>query len=243
MSSSGYSPVPLDNFASQIETVTNNLEAAEKILINRATRWVLFLCLVQSIMCFFSMFAGHLFQVWFGILFISMGIIGVKKQNIKLLTAHFVYSIITYILTLIGIVLVVLYCDQRHAWWVYITGFFLILFQAIGMKHSKRMICLLKKRQLGDQVINCEAHKCMMQEINIMIENAAPEAQSQNIAMYPIPNQQFMAMQMQPDQQVPSYFPMVIPYPMMQPMNVNYGDGEENQSQQPMSLYPVNYQV
>jgi len=234
MSEIGYTAVPLDNLAAnlqEIQSVSNDLDAAEGILIKRASRWVLVLCFLQTVMTLLSFFAGHFIELFFSIIFITMGIVGVRRQNIKLMTAHLVYSIVIYIFSLIGVVLTVLYCDQDHSWWVYIVGFFMILFQAIGMKHSKRMIILLKKRDCGAQL-----NQCVLHEIKVMTENVPP--QTQNVAMYPMPNQQFMAMQMQPDQQIPTYFPMV-PYPMMSQMMVNE---EETQTEQQPGLYPVNYQ-
>jgi len=235
MSESRYTPVPLDNLAAnlqEIQSVSNDLDAAERILLKRASRWVLFLCFLQTVMTIPAFFAGHFFYVLFSLIFITMGLVGLKRQGVKLMTAHLVYSIIIYIFSLIGVVLTVLYCDQDHSWWVYIIGFFMILFQAIGMKHSKRMILLLKKRELGSKL-----NHCVLQEIKVMAENVPP--QTQNVAMYPIPNQQFMAMQMQPDQQIPTYFPMVVPYPMM-PQMMNE-EATQSQTQQP-GLYPVNYQ-
>jgi len=216
----------------EIQSVSNDLDAAERILLKRASRWVLFLCFLQTVMTVPAFFGGHFLYVLLCLVFITMGLVGLKRQGIKLMTAHLVYSIIIYIFSLIGVVLTVLYCDQDHSWWVYIIGFFMILFQAIGMKHSKRMILLLKKRELGSKL-----NHCVLQEIKVMAENVPP--QTQNVAMYPIPNQQFMAMQMQPDQQIPTYFPVVVPYPMM-PQMVNE-EGTQSQTQQP-GLYPVNYQ-
>jgi len=169
-------------------------------------------------------------------LFISIGIVGVSKQRIRLLTVHFIYSLILYVFSLIGVVLLVLYCDAKHAWWVYSVGFFVILFQAVGMKHSRMLICLLRKSQTGEAC--AFSQKMRSCEINNSIND-----NSENIPMYPMPSSQFVTMEMQPQMMNPQFYPQF--YPMQFPMNNNINAMNIPQQQQaenqPIGFFPVVY--
>jgi len=202
-----YTPLPTPRTLAEIERVTRELDEAEKILLNRSTRWVFFLIILQLIMTIkMVFFGGNFVSVIINSLFISIGIVGVSKKHRKLLTVYLIYSLILYVFSLIGVVVLVLYCDGKHAIWIYVTGFFIILFQAIGMKHIRKMVMILQSVEVQNK--NCKMAQCAIEEITLEKESVSP----QNYPVYPIPSHQFMAMQMQPGQQVPQYFPYPIPY-------------------------------
>lgn len=52
MSNCEYTPVPSSNVNLEIERVSSQLDAAELILLKRATRWVGFLCFIQTVSTF-----------------------------------------------------------------------------------------------------------------------------------------------------------------------------------------------
>jgi len=215
------------------------LTESEMMLLKKSTRWVACLIILQLILATAPLFFGgfSLIPMMISILFISMGIVGLAKQRVGLLTAHFVYSMILYVLSLTVVVLMVLYCERGCDWWTYLFGFMLILFQAIGIRNCRVVLILLKKRQ---GFLNCAltkrfslAHqeKCrkkiecelnfIQQELRNNQERETPtEVSTQNIPMmYTIPPQQFVTMTTQPNIPFPHYFPMPVQYPpyMMPP--------------------------
>jgi len=219
------------------------LTEAELRQVKKSRRWVMFLCVIHLIMAFLTLLMGGLIQMIISAIFISCGIVGVAKQRPRLLCVHFVYSVLVYILSLIGFVLMVLYCDENCQWWFCVVGFFGVLFQAIGMRHSRMLIGLLKKQQ----GISCCRSRCKRETAcdnkTPVAENTTPVAQQfpqvvpQNVQMYPIPSHQFVPMEVQP--RLPQYFPLQpLHYPMMQqaqavPLN--------NQQQPGVGFYPVMY--
>jgi len=218
MSASEYNVVP-QGIEADIERVSNEISDAENLLISRSSRWVLFLCFIQMVMSVISLLGGGLITMIISTLFISIGIVGITKRRFKLITVHFFYSLVLYIFSLIGVVLLVLYCDAKHEWWVYTIGFFVILFQAVGMKHSRIIICILRKAQSHPVCV-------VVPQESKSFEN--------NVPIYPIPSTQFVPMQMQPQMMMnPSYYPQF--YPVQFPMNVN----GEQQVQQPIGFFPI----
>jgi len=199
-----YSPLETQEASNiaEIKRITRELDEAEKILLNRSSKWVFFLCFLQLILTIKTVFfGGSLLSVVLNSLFISIGIVGTAKKNARLMTIHFIYSLVLYVMSLVGIVALVLYCDGEHAIWIYVSGFFLILFQAIGMKHSRKMVVILKSIAIDEK---CRMSECALEEIKMEKESVTP----QSYPVYPIPSHQFMTMQMQPEQ-VPQYF---VPY-------------------------------
>jgi hypothetical protein len=261
-----YSPVPPTDVE---KAVINPLSAEEECLVKKASRWVIFLCFIQLLMAVGNLLCGGIITMCISVLFISLGIVGASKQRVRLLTVHFVYSLVLYIISLIGVVIVILYCDGCK-WWIYLGGFFFILLQAIGMRHSRILISLLRKKQGVDQT-NCVFKRCKK---NIICKES--QQNQDEIAMNPIVNQQstvnaisnptpnapvqmtfpfgqipahqMMTMQMQP--RMPQYYPMqAVQYPMqpqfqmMQPMGLAPLNFQPQNQGQPMGVYPVVYKI
>jgi len=239
-----YTSLPTD--VERAPTPQNTLNEAELLMLRRSSRWVILLCFIQLLMALATLLHGGIIMMCVSALFITFGIVGAAKQRVRLLTVHFVYSLILYVLSLICVVLMILNCNGCY-WGIYVAGFFTILFQAIGMRHSRRMICLLKK-QSG----NVCAWKCKSEEVT-----PKPQVSEQNIQLQSMPAHQVVAMQMQP-RFSPQYFPMQsVQYPMMQqPINltpysfqiqpqvqsqVESTQSEGVQAQQPIGLFPVVY--
>jgi len=217
------------------------LTEAETFQVKRSSRGVLFLCFIQLIMAFADLLFGGIIMMVISSLFISFGIVGVAKQRPRLLVAHFVYSLALYILSLVSFVLLVLYCESGCQWWLYAIGFFQVLFQAIGMRHERMLICLLKKKE-GSVCSILAGRKCMQQKeanlesnLECTKETPCPTPQINSIPMIPY-NQQMIPMEVQP--RLPQYFPLQpLQYPM-QPIVPLYGYPT---NQQGVGLYPVMY--
>jgi hypothetical protein len=250
-----YTPVPLmDVEANKVTPLTE----VEITLMRKATKWVYVLCFIQLLVAIGNLLCGGIIAMAISALFISIGIAGVRKQRVRLLTVHFVYSLVLYILSLIAVVLVILYCDGCK-WWIYVIGFFTILFQAIGMRHARILITLLRKKEGGQAcVFSCKS-KCnsekieqqsipietvtspVIQQTNLPIQASAPFANGLNFQMMPIPAHQLASMQMQ-QQRFPQYFPMQpVQYPMMnQPVSIAPYNFQPQQGQS-LGLFPVVY--
>jgi hypothetical protein len=116
----------------------------EKFMVTRGKRWVVVLCFIQLVMCVFSVFIGYFFVLCVAALFISFGLVGAIRQNPRLLIAHHIFSLVLYILTLVGVALMILYCDMC-SWINYLISFFFVIFQAVGLKYSRNLIRLTYK--------------------------------------------------------------------------------------------------
>jgi len=207
MSNQGYTQVP------QSEAPTPQpLTDAEKCMVNRSRRWVVFTSLLQLVMnaFFFLVAAGY----WLIIpiassLFISFGIVGAARQRPKMLIAHHVYSLLLYILSLVGLIMIILYCDDCH-WGVYAAAFVLVLFQAIGLRHSRMLIRLTFKANGG-----CAWRCARWRRCQRSCQNNQTQTQTQSVPEVPItpvmatPAPESSA----PSAPAPAYIPMYYAYP------------------------------
>jgi len=240
MNSQGYTPVPLNEEAPT--PAPQSLSEAEKCMVSRSRKWVIFTSLLQLVMnaFFFLIAAGY----WLIIpivssIFISFGIVGAARQRPRMLIAHHVYSLLLYILSLVALILMILYCDHCY-WAIYVGAFLLVLFQAIGLRHSRMLIRLTYKSNGGcvwrcarwrrcqrDQACQNTQTQTQMPEITPVLATAAPgSAPSAPVAPAPAyipmyfayPQQGQQPQQFQQFQQLPpNYFPMQ-PMQQMQPM-------------------------
>jgi len=243
-----YTQVPLSD---EEKSSTPVLSEQETIVVKKATRVVVFLCFVQLLIALFSFLAGGFIMMCVSSIFISIGVVGAVRQRIRLLVVHFVYSLVLYVLSLIGVVLLILYCDGCKIW-IYVAAFFLVLIQAIGMRHSRLLIGLLKKKN----GITC-VFRCKSSNVNAVPQVAPQEVElaeninmntNSNVPMFtlplPLPAHQMVTMQMQP--QVP-YFPVQsVQYPFMQhpafifPNNNNNNINSTSTNQQPQPYFALN---
>jgi len=238
-----YFPVPL---ADESALPSNVLSEQELKLVKKASRSVIFLCIIQLLLALFSLVCGGLIMMVVSAIFISIGIVGAAKQRVRLLTVHFVYSLVLYVLSLIGVVLLILYCDGCK-WWIYVIGFFVILFQAVGMRHSRILICLLKKKngQMNNCILRVSKESTEQMELCDASAPVVPPAINGNMSMFiPLPAHQVMTMPMQPNR-IP-YFPVQpVQYPIMQhpPTIFSTPFNNANAPQQPFTLNPVVYKI
>jgi len=242
--------VPLEEEKPTLTPAPVNVEEIRRI--RKSSGMVVFLCFVQLMLALLALFGGNVILMCVSALFISMGIVGAARQRVGLLIAHFVYSLILYILSLISLVFLVYNCAGNCAWYVYLIGFLIVLAQAMGIRHSRLLICALRLKQGGSACMwrcrkngagcnktpakvesNIELQTVNTQ--NTQVPEVAP-GHIQGYPMYPIPAHQFVAMQMQP--RLPQYYPFQpVQYPMMQqsPSVV------PQQNQQGQQVYPVAY--
>jgi len=260
MSSVNYIPLQESNGATTQEAEQlPQPSQAEMCLIKRSSRFVYTLSFLQILFGMFALFGfGSILIGILSVFFPIMGIVGTRKRRPGLLIAHFVYSLILYVFTLIGIILMIVYCDHCNLWG-YLIGFCLLVLQAIGMRHLRIMIgyarlyptyrCNWNSRCAA----RCNTNKaCQTQCNQVSVQIEAPQERHevpiqapqipQPLApqFYPAPQmvavpQPYMAMQnMQPIRYVtPQGIPMM---PMgMQPYIPNYPPVAQDPQQ---SLYP-----
>jgi len=233
-----YAPV-----ASDIEAVTAPVYNTDELfLIRRSSRFVIALCFLQLGLALINLLAGGFIMMIVSALFISFGIVGAAKLRVGLLIAHFVYSLAVYILSLIVVVLALL--NLTAPWYCYLFAFALLLSQAIGLKHSRILIALLKSKCANKCVSKCNkvcasASPKPDQEVEISI----PAIQANQFPMYPMSQ---MYMQAQNGQ--PQFYPFAQPvqYPFYHPQaNAQQVDSTQQlqspQPQQPIGYYPVSY--
>jgi len=247
MGAQEYTPVPQEETPAPAPApAPQPLSDAEKCMVSRSRKWVVFTSLLQLVMnaFFFLIAAGYwLILPIVSSIFISLGIVGAARQRPRMLIAHHVYSLLLYILSLVGLILMILYCD--HCYWVaYAIGFLVVLFQAIGLRHSRMLIRLTYKANGGcawrcARWRRCQRNAChntqtqtqtQVPEVPItpVLATAAPTpAPSAPVApapayipmyfAYPQQSQQLQQLQQfqQFQQLPPNYFPMQpMPYPM-----------------------------
>jgi len=267
MSTVNYIPLQ-DTTNNNVATSTQESDAlpepsqADMCLIRRSSRFVYFLCFIQIAFGMFALFGfGSLVLGIVSVLFPIMGIVGTRKRRPGLLIAHFVYSLIIYIFTLITIILMIVYCDHC-SFWGYVAGFILLVLQAIGMRHLRIMIgfarlyptyrCNWNSRCAS----KCNTNKaCQTQQVSIQVETPQQQVPQQQQQQQQVPQQQYypapqvvaipqpyMAMQnMQPMNMQNMRYPMMTPQgiPMMpmgmQPYIPNYPPVQQDPQQQ---LYP-----
>jgi len=216
--------IPLEEEKATPTPAPVNVEEIRRI--RKSSGMVVFLCFIQLMLALLALFGGNIILMCVSAFFISMGIVGAARQRVPLLVAHFVYSLVLYILSLISLVFLVYNCAGDCAWYVYLIGFLIVLSQAIGMRHSRMLISALRVKQGGSPCLwrcrsrsGCAKNTPAKVEANIEMEKVnTPEVAPghiQGYPMYPIPAHQFVAMQMQP--RLPQYYPFQpVQYPMMQ---------------------------
>jgi len=201
-----------------------NLTETELRLMRRSSRWVVFLSFFQMVLAIFS---GSLLFWILAAIFVPLGIVGACRRRPKMLVAHFVYSIFLYILCLLGVVYLILYCD-RCDWPVYLITFLIVLVQAVGMRHSRILITLIRIQEaaLPVQTVFVQPQQIQMQQPQL--QQSTPNGEEQQLPPQPI----FYAIPMGYGQ-APQYYPMPVGYPQFQPQVVMPGQEE--------AVYPVVY--
>jgi len=117
----------------------------ELFTMQRAARGVIILGFAQLILSVFYAISEHgILLPTVTALFAVLGICGAARKNFRLLITHFVYSLLLYVLSLVGLIMFIIYCFGC-SWWFFAAGFLFILLQAIGMRHSRILIGLLRK--------------------------------------------------------------------------------------------------
>jgi len=140
MSSVNYIPLQEENSTNNAQPAAPSQPTqAELVLIRKSARFVYLLAFIQLVMGFFAMLAGGIVIMIITALFTSMGIVGACRRRPRMLIAHFVYSLVLYIFTLIGIVAMIVY-SHHGSLWGFILGFTLLVIQAVGMRHLRIMI-------------------------------------------------------------------------------------------------------
>jgi hypothetical protein len=204
-------------------------------MIKRSARWVVFLSILQFITLALTIFVGGILFAIIGVLFVSFGIVGGVRKNYRYLMAHFVFSVILYIASTIGLVLYMFYCP--HFNWILFTGALLhILLQAIGVRHSRLLMAAIKRYNL-EGISNCRlnAHfqQLASQNVEVEIETVAvPTTTEQKVEEQ---KPMMIPMMTFPQQQQQSFAapPYMMYPPMMQPSMM-----QPSMMQQPISVMP-----
>jgi len=242
-----YTPVT----SSDLEAVSSPVFSdAELLTIRRSSRFVVALCFLQLGMALINLLSGGFIMMVISALFISFGIVGAAKLRIRLLTAHFVYSVAIYIITLIGTVL--FFFHYSPPWYSYVIAFSVLLIQATGVRHSRILICLLKSK--NSECGNNAHISTIPVEINApttpVTAASAPNPSmmtpqdGQSFPMYPIP-------QMYPMHVQPGVAPQFYPFqPVQYPFEFHAPAAQQSETQTaqpqptqsaPIGFYPVSY--
>jgi len=210
---------------SKLSEPTSALTDAEMAIMRRAKRWVIFLAFFQLAMAIFS---ANILQWLLAAIFVPLGIVGVTRQQPRFLVAHFVYSVFQYVGALIGIVWLILYCDECR-WPIYVFAFLIVLIQALGMRHSRILIALIKIQQaaslpvVNNTIVEQQQSSIEMQQqpqqqqqqIVVPQEHKEVEQQQQQFPAFPQPVYYAIPMPygQQPQQgMAPQYYPMAYPF-------------------------------
>ena len=219
--------------------------AAMECAIQRAKKWVVFTCLLQLVIGIFLLLGGALLPAIVIIVFSMLGLGGVRKQNRRLLISHFAFTMVVYIFSLIGLVALLVYC-HGCSWIIFLVDFVFILFQAIGLKHSRILITLTPavpcERRCQTEQTQTVVQETQTPQQTVQASTQTPTAPTAQPPVYPpiafaMPfpqngQQQFYPMQpiRYPTMQQPvQIMPQFMPY--MQPINAD--------SQQPANIYPT----
>lgn len=212
-------------------TENGNLTDSEILLMKKASRWVIFLAVFQLVLAIFS---GSLLHWILAAIFVPMGIVGAARRRPKLLVAHFVYSVFQYVLSLMGIVFLIVYCDEC-SWPIYLIAFFIIIIQAVGMRHSRILITLVKLQEtpvlpmvaVQQQEYTPQPPVVEQQQQQQQQPQEGEQQQQQQPFFYVIPmpyGQQPNAQQ--PAGMMPAYYPMPMAYPLLHPQQQQELSGE-----------------
>jgi len=242
MSNSYYTPLQEittennNNSNTAVNTTTNNNatpqpSATEVCMMRRSARWVVFLSFVQLFGAIFALLNGGLLIMIISAIFISMGIVGACKKRPRLLIAHFVYSLALYVLTLVGIIAMIIYC-MHCSFVVFLLGFFFLIIQAVGMRHSRILIGYARLYPNTGCAWKC-ASRCNWNQRQACGRTQQPQQQVQVAEeRQPQPVQQLPVQQ--PIQSVPQFYPQMIAIPPQQYMQM--------QMQQGMPMMPMGMQ-
>jgi len=225
---SAYTPLVNQSETITVTSSTSEPTFVELCMMRRAARWVTFIAVIQTLLGVFAILSGGFIFGVVSLLFTIFGFVGVAKKRVRLLTAHFAYSVALYILTLIAIIIMIVYTDAPFFAFLFLFTF--LIFQAVGMKHSRILIGLLK---MYPQLQNtcgrnrrCGANRCGQQQTNFQVvhptevatqtpvnlESGNIQGEQQQMAFYPIPMNAFPQYQ-----QMPYRYPVYPMGPMMAP--------------------------
>jgi hypothetical protein len=227
----------------------NNVEAAQTsspqpsetdlCLMRRSARWVVFLGFAQLVASFLTISP---IMMILSAIFVVMGWVGVAKRRPRLLVAHFVYSLGLYILTLVALIAMIIYCEQCGLV-PYLFGFLFLILQAVGMRHGRMLIQYTRlypnapacawRRGCRARCNNNNAQSCATQtstetETKQQPQPVAPQ-QPQPVA----PQQPFAPMQ--------QYYPqfVAVPQPYGMPMQqMRYPVNPQGPAMIPMGMQP-----
>jgi len=188
-----YSPVETSDVSLTVESAQDPTIAIVS-QIKKSGRVVTTICLLQLLAATLAFINApgtfSLFAVT--AVFTSFGLVGVSRARHSLIAAHFVYSVVIYVLTLVGIVLLImrLNCDLL-TYWIF---FLVVLIEAIGLKHSRVLIQGLRLLEAGIR------------------ETSRPSAvPSAPAAVEVVPQQQQQAFYMPTQPGMPQMYPMMYP--------------------------------
>jgi len=215
---------------------TTNVEAqqpnVEPLFVKKSSRWVYFLCFTQWLMAIIVLLnLGNIYMMIVNAIFTTLGISGVRRQRSPMLFAHFIYSVILYILSLFLLVSAILYCYSCSILDIF---FFLpfIIVQAVGMKHSRLLLCYFRSKNGGSCRWSCRSGNCpkptetpITNQPTVEVQTQTPVASAPGIetpTSSPVAYPQFVV-SMQPQFVQPMNqmrYPMMVPqgYPQMIPM-------------------------
>jgi len=224
-----YVPLAVTNPIEGEEAAPATPSVEEAKIMCRASKWVIFLATFQLVWSVFALLSGGILYFAITLIFSSMGIHGVRRQSPKLLTAHFVFSIIVYFFSIFGLILLVLY-GENVPFLAFVASFLLVLIQAVGIRHSRILIQMTRKYNPSGALPTqrcCKGNSCTstvqtqipeVEQAQIPMVQFTPQTPSAPFAQPPAYPQQFFIVPPQTQGSAPGFYPMpmapVVRYPM-----------------------------
>jgi len=208
-------------------------EAQLECQLKRSTRWVWGLLALQLWMGIFFLdpTSTGLLALIINSVFVGLGVTALRQRHQRLLTGHFMYSMVIYIFCAIAAVIGLCFSDVAVPFLGLVLAIVIILFQAISLRHERivlRTYCILNElaaqRSSAAQTefetypdVHVEKPVEGLQEK----ETAAPQP-----PFYVMPSFQYQPVPTQMQMQYPMQYPMVInpqdahamPHPVPHPM-------------------------
>lgn len=121
----------------------------ESLVMAKASRWVVALCFLQLGLAIASVsITGMFWWMLLSTVFVFCGLNGASRYRVRPLIAHFVYSLILYILSLVSMFTSIMYCEHCNILF-FAVCFVIVLIQAVGLRHSRILIALARKYDTG----------------------------------------------------------------------------------------------
>jgi len=168
-------------------------------LIKKTSCYVYLLIFIQLMSITISLFCGNLLGFFITMIFIVLGLQGLKRQHRPMLIAHFTYSLFTLFGMIAGFVILVFYC--RECFVVSIMLGIAILIKTLLLRQERILLSALSKTDLPICIVKAKPTE------NEKVAEKQDLPQEKQVSVVPVELQQQVEQQSAP-MSVPYYLPM-----------------------------------